>query len=142
MKKIFILFFIVGCLISCGPFDWSAFNQGMMNTSNMILNMMQYDQLSGGIVIAEDGTYLGKITNRYDIESIFNGYGNYGSPYSSKSIWNKYSTYGGEFSSFSPLNQYTNTPPKIYKNGIFIGYLSVNKYLANSFNPYTLSSYF
>jgi hypothetical protein len=106
------------------------------------LNMAQFSQVSGGIVIAEDGTYLGKITNRYDIESIFNESGEYGSPYSLKSIWNKYSTYGSQFSSFSPFNSYTSTPPKIYKNGIFIGYLSVNKYLANSISPYILSSYF
>ena len=99
-------------------------------------------QLSECVVIAGDGRYLGKIASKFDLESIFNSYGEYGSAYALYSIWNKYGTYGSEYSMYSPFNPYTTSPPKIYKNGAFVGYLSVNKYLANSISPYALLSYF
>jgi hypothetical protein len=46
--------------------------------------------LDGASVVTEDGDYLGRITNRYATDSIFNSYGTYGSRYSSNSIWNDY----------------------------------------------------
>jgi len=72
----------------------------------------------GAKLIAQDdkNTYLGKITNTYDSESIFNEYGTYGSEYNSVSIWNEYATFGSEYSSYSPHNSYTSTPPMIIKN--------------------------
>jgi hypothetical protein len=54
--------------------------------------------LKGGKIIAEDGTFLGKIEGKYSSDSIFNEYG----------------TYGSEYSSQSPFNKYSSTPPKIY----------------------------
>ena len=69
-----------------------------------------------GYLEADDGTFLGKLSNKYDSESIFNKYGNYGSKYSAQ----------------SPINPYTTTPPKVYLGGQFTGYLTTNKYLANS----------
>lgn len=98
--------------------------------------------VSGAVIVAQDDerTYLGKITNGYDSESIFNEYGSYGSEYSSSSIWNKYATFGSEYSSYSPFNKYTSTPPMIIKNRNIIGYLSANKRLRASVSPYILKA--
>lgn len=44
--------------------------------------------VKGAVLIAQDdkNTFLGKITNSYDSESIFNEYGTYGSQYEVPSI--------------------------------------------------------
>ncbi len=98
--------------------------------------------VSGAKIIAQDdeNTYLGKISNSYDSESIFNEYGTYGSEYSSNSIWNEYSTFGSEYSSYSPFNKYTSTPPMIIKDGKIIGYLSANKSIEASISPNLLKA--
>ncbi len=49
--------------------------------------------IAGASVVADDGTFLGKLSNRYSSDSILNEYGTHGSPYSSESIWNQYGTY-------------------------------------------------
>ncbi|AGA78886.1 hypothetical protein [Echinicola vietnamensis] len=92
---------------------------------------------------ADDGTFLGKLTsNEYDSESVLNKYGNFGSQYSTTSIFNEYGTYGGTYSSQSPFNEYSTTPPKIYINGEFWGYLTVNEYLSgNKLNPKELKNW-
>lgn len=88
------------------------------------------DYLEGAIIIANDNQYLGKISkNQYDSDSINNEFGTYGSEFSSYSIFNEFGTYGSEFSSLSPFNMFTSTPPKIYKDNIFIAYLTVNTFL-------------
>lgn len=87
-------------------------------------------ELKGGKIIAEDGTFLGKIEGKYSSDSIFNQYGTYGSKYSSDSIFNQYGTYGSKYSDQSPFNQYTSNPPKIYNvEGKWI-YLTANKSLS------------
>lgn len=92
----------------------------------------------GAAVVADDGTYLGKITNQYDTKSIFNKYGTYGSPYSIKSIWNKYGNYGSEYSINSPMNQYSSKGPAIISDGNVIGYLTKNKYRRGAIDPIVL----
>lgn len=98
--------------------------------------------VSGAVLIAQDdkNTFLGKINNSYDSDSIFNEYGTYGNEYNSESIWNEYATFGGEYSSFSPHNPYTSTPPMIIKNKQIIGYLSANKSMASSISPNLLKA--
>lgn len=93
--------------------------------------------VKGAALIAQDdkNTYLGKITNLYDSDSIFNEYGIYGSKYSSSSIWNEYATFGSEYSSYSPHNAYTSKPPIIIKNRKILGYLSANKSIKSSIAP-------
>ena len=94
-------------------------------------------------IVANDGKYLGKLSlNQYDLESVLNPYGLYGSSYSITSISNEYSVYGSKFSSLSPFNPYTATPPKIYLKGVFWGYLTMNKYLyANTITPAELKDW-
>lgn len=102
-------------------------------------NNINISSLMGGIIIADDETYLGKISdNKFDSDSIANEFGDYGSKFSSVSIMNEFGDYGSQFSSYSPFNEFTSTPPKIYLNEKFIGYLTVNKFLTPSVDPVTL----
>ena len=96
--------------------------------------------LKGALIFAQDDkqTYLGKIDNKFNSESIFNEYGTYGSKYSTDSIWNEYSNFGSKYSSYSPFNDYSSSPPMIVKNGQIIGYLTTNKYITGGISPHTL----
>ncbi|MQY51337.1 hypothetical protein [Rhodocyclus gracilis] len=98
--------------------------------------------VKGAVLIAQDdkNTYLGKIANSYDSESIFNEYGTYGSQYNSLSVWNQYGTFGNEYNSHSATNSYTSTPPMIIKNKKILGYLSANKNLRGSITPNLLKA--
>ncbi|MFC1684051.1 hypothetical protein ACFL0R_01085 [Pseudomonadota bacterium] len=98
--------------------------------------------VNGAKLIAQDNdnTYLGKISNSYDSESIFNEYGTYGNEFSSSSIWNEYSTFGNEYNSHSPFNEYSSSPPMIIKGGKIIGYLSANKSIKASISPNLLKA--
>lgn len=142
MRKVLVLLPIFFCIIACSSFDWGAFNQGVQNALITQTSQRTASQLSGSVVIAGDGEYLGKIANQYDTDSIFNEYGTYGSKYAAKSIWNQYGTYGSKFSNYSAFNPYAASPPKIYKDGAFVAYLTVKKNVANAINPYVLLSHF
>lgn len=72
---------------------------------------------SSPVLIADDGTYLGRLnSNPYEPESVSNRFGPYGSPYSPNSINNEFGKYGSRFSPFSPNNPYTLSAPKIYSS--------------------------
>lgn len=142
MKKFLFLSLLILFIASCKTFDWTALGQGLQAVAEMEYAQTTMDSLYGSVIIADDGTFLGKITNEYDSDSIFNEYGQYGSKYSSNSIWNEYGAYGSKYSSYSPFNQYSSSPPSIYKNGRHIGYLTVNRYIPGAINPYVLKSYF
>lgn len=76
-----------------------------------------------------DGTFLGRFTNKYDSESIYNIYGNYGSKYSSTSVMNTYGNYGSAYSDTSPFNKYASRPPRLYDiYGNYYGEVTINKY--------------
>jgi hypothetical protein len=77
--------------------------------------------------------YLGCLNcNRFESSSIWNEYGNYGSPYSSNSIWNEFGTYGSPFSSYSPWNSYSSSAPILVdNNGDFYGYFTINEYVSH-----------
>jgi len=93
-------------------------------------NFNNLDYLEGAIIIANDNEYLGKISkSKFDSDSINNQFGTYGSQFSAYSIFNQFGTYGSEFSSLSPFNKFTSTPPKIYKENVFIAYLTVNTFM-------------
>ncbi len=82
--------------------------------------------IAGASIIANDGKYLGRFTNRFDSESVLNQFGQYGSPYAALSTNNQYGTYGSPYSSLSARNPYTSTPPVIVKNGTALAYYTVN----------------
>ncbi|MCK5594658.1 hypothetical protein KAI19_00595 [bacterium] len=100
------------------------------------------DYLKGAKIIAQDdkNTYLGKLSNSFDSESVFNEFGKYGNDFSSSSIWNGFSTFGNEFNSYSPFNEFSSKPPILIKNGKIIAYLTVNKSIKGAVSPNLLKA--
>jgi len=91
------------------------------------------------LLIGADGRYLGKLTlNKFDPESIFNEFGDYGSKFSPTSIWNEFGDYGSKFSPKSAFNEFATDPPLIVADGKVIGRLSTNKLIPGAVSPYEL----
>ena len=81
---------------------------------------------------AQDGQFLGKVvSDKFDSDSILNKYGPYGSRYSKTSIFNRYSDYGSHYGRNSVNNPNCATPPKLVINGQTLGYVTVNRHVAN-----------
>lgn len=95
-------------------------------------------ELEGAKIIAEDGTFLGTLDNKYSSDSIFNQYSDFGNEYHSDSIWNKYSDWGNDYSSMSPFNEYASTPPILLIDGEVVGKLTVKAFEYDAVNPYTV----
>jgi len=95
------------------------------------------DYLRNAKIIAQDNenTYLGKLSNEFNSESVFNEFGNYGNEFSANCIWNEFSTFGNEFNMYSPFNEFSNTPPMIIKDGEIIAYLTVNESIESGVPP-------
>jgi len=72
--------------------------------------------------------YLGRLTNGFDAQSIYNTFGTYGSQFSALSINNTFGQYGSQFSQLSARNPYTTTPPILVKNGQALLYFTVNSF--------------
>lgn len=90
-------------------------------------------------IVSSDGKYLGRLSGKYDSESVFNEYGTYGSKYQSESIWNKYGDYGSPYSTKSAFNPFTADGPKIVKNRKIIAVLTKNKYVSGAVDPVVLA---
>lgn len=107
-----------------------------------ILAIKIYDEFYNATILADNNkrTYLGKISNTNEHDSIFYKYGIHGSEYGINSIWNTNGLYGSDFGIFSPFNDTTISPPLIVKNNKIIGYLSVNTRNPYSVNPYLLKA--
>jgi hypothetical protein len=98
-----------------------------------------FSTLEGSTIVAEDGQFLGKITaNSVDSQSIINEVGRFGSEVSSTSIRNSVGRYGSEVSSLSPFNEVASTPPRIFKNGRFVAYLTTNSVKTPRVDPRSL----
>ena len=83
-------------------------------------------------LLAQDGQFLGMLSsNRYQIDSVLNEYGSYGSKYSSTSIFNQYGNYGSRFGQYSD-------PPQVIYRGQWVGYLSTNTFLQNRIDSHQL----
>lgn len=99
-------------------------------------------QRAESFLIAADGQFLGILSsNKFQIDSVMNQYGSYGSRYSSTSIFNQYGDYGSEYNLLSPFNRCSQTPPRIFIRGSLVGYLSVNQFLNNRIDPHKLFDY-
>ena len=83
--------------------------------------------LSGSVIVAQDSrnTVLGRITNSFD----------------SDSIWNEFSTFGNEFNSDSPFSEFSSSPLMITKGGEVVCYLSINMGIRNSISPNLLTTH-
>jgi hypothetical protein len=66
---------------------------------------------------------------KHNIKSISNRHGLYGNRFSARSILNNYSSFGSPSGIYSPMNPNTNTPPRIFRRGVFVAYLTVNRSL-------------
>ncbi|MCH8851059.1 MAG: thrombospondin type 3 repeat-containing protein [Planctomycetes bacterium] len=92
------------------------------------------------VIFATDGQFLGVINdNPFDLDSIANSFGTYGSPFSSLSIWNEFGTYGSNFSSLSPFNEFSTTPPQIFENDAFVAHLTTNSFMIPRIDPNNLA---
>src|SRR6478672_477808 len=84
-----------------------------MNLQEFLLSINGYATL-----LASDGTFLGVVSsNQYDLNSISNPHGQYGSPHGLYSVRNQYSMYGGSYGIYSPYNSNCLQPPVIVYNG-------------------------
>lgn len=94
------------------------------------------------IIVAEDGTYLGKIdSNQFGADSILNDFGKYGNTFSGTSIFNDFSRYGGTIGLQSPFNDLCLRPPKVYLGKDFVGYLTTNQTKLPRIDPHALIGY-
>jgi len=77
--------------------------------------------------------YLGCLNcDKFNSNSIWNAFGNYGSKFNSNSIWNAYGTYGSKYNQSSPWNANSQTPPVVVdKEGNFYGYFTMNQFINN-----------
>jgi hypothetical protein len=99
-------------------------------------------ELEGAIILASDDEILGKITtNTFDEKSLGNEFGMYGNEFKSKSLFNKFSKYADAFSNTSAFCTTATKPPQILLKGKTVGFLTVNKTLSPSINPYTVFGY-
>ena len=96
--------------------------------------------LEGGSIVAEDGTYLGRIDkDKFESKSLSNKFGDYGNKFSSTSILNKFGEYGSKFSSTSAFNRLASDPPRVLdRTGMFVGYLTVNPNKRPQIDPVAL----
>ncbi len=85
--------------------------------------------LNGAYLYSQEDTpvYLGFFGNRFASESIYSRFGDYGSQHSSQSVRNTFGTYGSRFGTYSHMNRFTQNPPVILKDGVILGYLTVNQ---------------
>lgn len=92
-----------------------------------------YRDLLGGVILAEDGTYLGIVDgNTFNSDSICNPYGTHGSKFSFDSIFNRFGSYGSEFGSMSAFNKFAIDPPIIFVGSTPIAFLTLNQYIGNT----------
>lgn len=73
--------------------------------------------------------FLGCFTcNQFDVESVHNQFGLYGSAFSSTSIWNQFSDFGSRFSSNSACNEFATNPPVLVQNNRILAELTLNTF--------------
>lgn len=90
----------------------------------------------GAEIWAADGTFLGVVDgSRSDYDSIANTDGPYGSFYSPVSIFNPRSEYGSGRGALSPWDPDSWTPPRLFRRGQFVGYLTTNPDLYPRLDP-------
>ena len=129
----------------CKCLNWSSSKKS--TTPNKETESKDYTEIVSSLInskiIAQDNksTYLGKLSNEFDSESIFNEFGKYGNEFSPNSIWNEFSTFGNEFNSYSPFNEFSSTPPKIIKDGHIIAYLTTNNSIDGAVSPKILLAF-
>ncbi len=85
-------------------------------------------ELDGAYVYSQESTpvYLGFFGGEVDSDSIMNTVSNYGSTVSALSVRNDVGKYGSSVGTYSANDNVASKPPRIYKNGVLITYLTTN----------------
>ena len=96
--------------------------------------------VAGGQIYAQNGQYLGRLTNVFDSQSVLNTFGVYGSQFSATSMYNPYSQYGSQFALYSAYNQSSISPPVLYVSGRFAAYVTKNTVKIPRVDPDALKS--
>ncbi len=110
--------------------------------SKNVIVLDDFDALQGAQIYADDETYLGKISNKFDSQSVGNNFGQYGNKFNSESIWSLFGFYGNKFSHQSVYNTTTTSPPKIYMHRKFVAYLTKNRNLSPRVDPDALYGHY
>ena len=84
--------------------------------------------LDGAYVVAQNSsnTYLGFFGSRFASESIMNEFGEFGSEFRANSVRNPFGTFGSSTGQYSAQNRFTSTPPGIFRNSVFLAFLTTN----------------
>src|SRR5882762_3408615 len=120
---------LVVCCASCSPAARQRAGAAISGATVGTSTTSQYSKLMlfGG---DDHKTYLGCLNcSQYAQDSIFNKYGEHGSPYSANSIWNRYGGFGSKYAANSACNAYAVDPPVIVnQEGAYYGRLTLNRY--------------
>ncbi len=133
-----------GTVVACGGGDAVKLPKipALLPTGGVSTASSTCTALARASVVAEDQTYLDRLTNKYDSESILNIFGSYGSEFSSTSIYNTtYGRYGSRYSSYSAFNSHTSTPPMVYVGTTAVAYVTKNTAKMFRLDPDTLRGY-
>jgi hypothetical protein len=90
-------------------------------------------------LVSPEGNYLGNLNaNRFDVNSVSNPFGRYGSEHSPDSVNNPFGRYGSPYSPQGAQNPYaTKSPLVVSPDGKYLGRYSLNTYDPDSIsNPY------
>lgn len=112
---------------SGGGSNLSGSSQGIFPLSPELL-------LFGG---RDHRVFLGCLNcSEYDSGSVFNKFGDHGSPYATDSIFNRYGDYGSPYSDSSACSRYASDPPIVVdRQGNAYGRLTVNRFAYQISNP-------
>lgn len=131
--------------LAAGTVTISAASEGKFGTATVGVtsgssggNALTCANIAGGQIYAEDGQYLGLLANSINSESILNTIGRYGSSTNSTSMYNNVSRYGSSVGSLSAFNTIASTPPRLYKNGRFLAYVTKNTIKTPGIDPAAL----
>ena len=91
-------------------------------------NALTCSELDGSVVYSQESSpqYLGFFGTSSASESIMWSAGQYGSTWGTYSVRNTSGQYGSTWGTYSANTSWTSTPPKIYKYGSLIAYLTTN----------------
>ena len=94
--------------------------------------------LDTAYILGELNVYLGLVSaDTSHRKSIMNPYGEYGSDLSSNSIFGG-GFYSGLYGVFSPFNWECEVPPKVFKDSVFVAYLTENETVSPRVGTYIL----
>ena len=109
-----------------------------LSQSNKHLYSDYQSLLDSAYIVGELDVFLGVISaDTSNPKSIMNRRGEFGDDYSTHSIFGT-GVYAGLHGVFSPFNWDCETPPKVFKDSVFVAYLTENQSLSPRISTYSL----